>query len=759
MRNFVNVLAVALLLPLCVWAETDANLTGHVLDQLTGEHMPYVTVQVKGTAIGGVTDESGHYYLHNLPLGKQVVVFSCVGYETAEREIVAYASTLTEANVSLREVSAELADVTVTADRYESKRKESSSIINVLSPLVFEATTAHCMADVLDYQPGLRVETSCANCGQTQLRMNGLGGQYSQILMDSRPIFSSLASVYGLEQVPAGMVEKVEVVRGGGSAVFGANAIAGVVNIVTKEPVRNFINVNHTSSFLEKGAYDINTAMNASVVSENRKAGLFLFAIQRNRKQYDRDGDGFSDIPKLNSTTAGMRSYFKTSAYSKITVEYHHVTDFRRGGCDIDQPPHETDLAEQLRHNIDAGALKFDWATADNRHALSVYTNAQYIGRDSYFGTDKNPDAYGRSTDLTALAGGQYRFGYTCGNVPTELHAGVEYSYNDLHDKILGYGRDMRQQVHVYGGYAQNEWKTDKWAVAVGLRLDKHSLLKSPVCSPRVNVRYTPLKEIILRVTYARGYRAPQTYEEDLHVNAVGGEVSLITLAPGLKPEYSNSLTASADLYKTWGDWDTNLTLEGFFTQLDNVFTLVENGHDDAGNLLLTRTNASGARVAGLNVEAGVTFRNLLSLQCGYTFQRSLYIDPFKWSEDESLTPQRRMFRTPDNYGYFLVNVMPVHDLTISLNGKLTGSMLVQHYAGYVEKDEETLTKAFVDLGVKVAYDIHLYKQYTLEVNCGIKNLLDQYQSDLDKGMERDGGYVYGPSLPRTYFVGLNLKI
>lgn len=759
MRKFVTGLVLVFLLPLCLWAETDANLAGHVLDGSTDEHMAYVTIQVKGTSIGCVTDESGHYYLHNLPLGKQVVVFSCVGYKTLEREIVAYASTLTELNVSLYEASAELTDVTVVANRYQNKRQDDAAIVNVLSPLVFETTTAHSIADVLGYQPGLRVENTCANCGQPQLRINGLGGQYSQILMDSRPIFSSLASVYGLEQVPTGMVDKIEVVRGGGSAVFGSNVIAGVVNIVTKEPVRNFVNVNHTSSFLSKGAYDINTSMNASVVSGNRKAGLFLFAIQRNRKQYDRDGDGYSDIPKLNSTTAGMRGYFKTSAYSKITLEYHHLTEYRRGGCDVDMPPHETDLAEQLRHNIDAGALKFDWTSSDNRHAVVVYTNAQYIGRDSYFGTDKNPDAYGRSSDLTALAGGQYRFDYQCGIAPAEVNAGLEYSYNDLHDRILGYGRDLRQQVHVYGMYAQHEWKTAKWAVLLGLRVDKHSLLKTAVCSPRVNMRYTPLKEIILRLTYARGYRAPQTYEEDLHVNAVGGEVSLITLDPNLKPEYSNSVTASVDLYKTFGNWDTNLTLEGFFTQLDNVFALKEQGHDADDNLLLMRTNASGARVAGLNVEVEVRFRKLLTIQGGYTFQRSRYIAPFAWSEEPSLSPQRRMFRTPDNYGYFIVNVMPVHDLTVSLNGQLTGNMLVQHYAGYVEHDEEVQTRPFFDFGVKLAYDIHLYKQCTLEVNCGIKNLLDQYQPDLDKGNRRDGGYIYGPALPRTYFVGLNLKI
>lgn len=85
----------------------------------------------------------------------------------------------------------------------------------------------------MNFQSGLRVETNCGNCGTTQLRINGLEGQYSQVLLDSRPIFSSLASVYGLEQLPVAMIERVEVIRGGGSALFGANAIGGVVNIIT----------------------------------------------------------------------------------------------------------------------------------------------------------------------------------------------------------------------------------------------------------------------------------------------------------------------------------------------------------------------------------------------------------------------------------------------------------------------------------------------------------------------------------------------
>ena len=754
---------VSLLTPLFslpAMAATDAHIAGHVLDAHSGEHLSFVNVQVEGTALGCLTDESGHFYLKNLPEGQLTIIFSMIGYETEKRTITLHRDTLVEMNVRIAETSFMIDNVVVTANKYETKQKEVATIVNIIPPLIIESTTSNSMADVLNFQTGLRVEETCSNCGVPQIRINGLEGQYTQILMDSRPIFSSLASVYGLEQLPAGMVDRIEVIRGGGSALYGANAIAGVVNIITKEPNRNSLSISNSSAFTEQGTYDINTSMNASVVAENQKAGLFLFGVQRNRQQYDRDDDGYSDIPHLNSTTVGFRSYFKTSDYSKITAEYHHTSEFRRGGYGIDSlQPHESPLCEQLKHNIDAATAKWDMYTADNKHFVSVYTSFQHIARDSYFGTNYNPNAYGKSTDIVSVTGAQYRFSYPCGLMNADLSAGAEHSYNQLRDQILGYDRNTLQRVHLGGGYVQNEWKNKQWSILIGGRLEQHSLLEKPVFSPRANVRYTPIDPIILRVSYASGYRAPQIYEEDLHVGAVGGEVSLITLDENLKPEYSHSVSGSVDLYKRFGKWDMNFTLEGFFTQLNDVFTLVENGHDAQGNLLLTRTNASGARVAGLNVEAKVGYGHLLSFQAGYTYNHSRYIEPLQWSDNPNIAPQRRMFRTPEHYGYFLCNIEPVKHFHIVTNGKVTGSMLVQYFAGYVPEDEEVTTNPFFEWDVKLCYDIPLYKHYTLEINAGVKNLLDSFQSDLDKGMDRDAGYVYGPATPRTFFAGINLKI
>ena len=200
----------------------------------------------------------------------------------------------------------------------------------------------------------MRVETNCGNCGTTQLRINGLEGQYSQVLLDSRPIFSSLASVYGLEQLPVAMIERVEVIRGGGSALFGANAIGGVVNIITKEPLRNSVTLSNTTNIFEGGTADFNTSLNGSFVSDDYKMGVYLFGMIKDRDSYDRNGDGFSDIPKLNSETAGFRAYYKTSPYTRLTAEYHHI--------------HELDCVQFIMGTAEerANSFKDDYAALDS---------------------------------------------------------------------------------------------------------------------------------------------------------------------------------------------------------------------------------------------------------------------------------------------------------------------------------------------------------------------------------------------------------
>ncbi|MBO5894191.1 MAG: TonB-dependent receptor [Alistipes sp.] len=739
---------------------TDANVYGHIVSANSGEHLPYATVAIKGTTIGCAADGTGHYKLNNLPLGEVTFVVSAIGYETVEMGYIALERRTEELNFKLQESAVSLDEVVVSATRNETNRRQTATVVNVASTKLFEGTASSNLSEAMNFQSGLRVENTCGNCGAPQLRINGLEGQYSQILLDSRAIFSSLAGVYGLDLMPVAMVERVEVIRGGGSALFGSNAIGGVVNIITKDPVRNTLSLSNTTNIMEDGTPDINTSLGGAFVSDDYKLGAYVFGQVKNRDGYDRNNDGFTDITKLRSETIGFRAYYKTSAHSRLTAEYHHIHDFRRGGDNLDGAPHMSYICEQVDHNIDGGGLRFDYFP-NMRHRASIYTSAQGIARSSYFGADMNPDAYGTTKDMMFVAGGQYTFNYKAG-LPAELTAGVEYNYNSLNDYYIATERRLDQQTSTVGLFAQNEWKSEKVNILIGFRLDKHNMIDRPIFSPRANIRYSPIDNLGLRVSYSSGYRAPQAYNEDLHIDALNHTVSLITLADDLRPEFSHSLSASADYYHNFGKVQTNILVEGFYTMLNDVFTLEKVGDGTDGVILKERRNAAGARVGGITAEVKIGIPQVFDVQLGYTFQKSRYVEPEQWSD--AVEAQRTMFRSPDHYGYLSSNFYITKQLNASLFGTYTGRMLVQHNAytdinGEEHADSDVLTPAFWDCGFKVGYTFRLTNIINLEVNAGVKNLFDAYQRDIDWGAGRDSAYIYGPSMPRTYFVGVKLYL
>ena len=739
-------------------SKSDANIHGHVIHSQTREHIPFVTITIKDTTIGLVADASGHYFLKNLPVGEFTIVAEAIGLETVEQVVKTESGKSIEVNFSMTDATHTMDEVVVSATRNETNKKSTATIVNVASAKLFENTSSSNLAESLAFQPGLRVENTCGNCGVVQLRINGLDGQYSQILLDSSPIFSSLASVYGLEQLPVAMIERVEVIRGGGSALFGSNAIGGVVNIITKEPLHNSLSLAHTTNILESGNTEFNTSLNGSFVSDDRRAGVYLFGMVKDRDAYDRNDDGFADLTSMLSRTIGFRGYYKTSATSKLTAEYHHISEFRRGGDNLDLPPHMAEIAEQVDHNINGGSLRWNYYAPNTRHFVDIYASAQGIGRDSYYGTGKDPNAYGRTEDLTLVAGAQYSYVFNkCLFMPAQFTVGFEYSYNDLDDHSMGFNRSIQQTVRTAGLFVQNEWKSDKVNFVVGGRLDKHSMMKKLIFSPRANLRYSPHEDIGLRVSYSSGYRAPQAFDEDLHIDAVNNQSSIIELDPNLKPEYSHSFSTSADLYHNFGALQTNLLIEGFYTMLDDVFALAKTGENEAGYIIQTRYNASGAKVRGLTAELKMGIPNRFEIQAGYTFQRSHYNEPEEWSD--SVEAQRRMFRSPDHYAYFTASADITRKFRASLFGNYTGRMLVQHNAGYIEADRTELTPSFWDMGLKLSYNFSLTPSIGVEINGGVKNIFDAYQSDIDRGAFRDSVYIYGPMNPRTFFVGIKFTL
>ena len=754
----------------------------------------------KGQEVKGTSSQASGDYQVKVPAGTYKLTISSVGFKTITQDISLTENEVLSKNFSLEKDLLEIDQVVVTATRNIISQYKSPVVVSKVTGHIFETTQSLSLAEGLNFTPGLRTETNCQNCGFNQLRINGLEGSYSQILVNGRPVFSSLAGVYGLEMIPANMIDRVEVVRGAGSVLYGGNAIGGTVNILTKDPTRNTFSVGNSLSLLKDGSPDNTLFANASVVSDDFDKGLTLFAYQRNRKPYDSNEDGYSEITKLHNTTFGADAFWNPTENSKVKLNLNSINEFRRGGNKFDLLPHESDITEQLRHRILAGDLAFERFSDDLAHKFSLYTSAQYTDRDGYYGgglgyavnSKANFDnlsaddqeeyfkalaKYGHTTELVGVGGAQYAYTIT---PELNLSLGSEYKYDKVNDNYIGQNRSVDQVVRTYGNYLQVEWNPAKKLTLLGgsrydyvdikgsyrfAGVDKDSNKQISKFVPRLTAMYDITETLKLRGSFAQGYRAPQAFDEDLHTEVLDGDPIFVELDKDLTSETSNSYTASLNYTKREGNTQANLILEGFYTHINNRF--INQDLTDIGNIKhKLKTNATDhLKIMGVNVEANFAFGSQWIWQTGFTYQQSRFSEQQTiWENEDPTDPKKissdRVMRSPELYGYTTLSYTPIAALKLSYNGVFTGQMYVPHVIE-AQSGEQVIVKSpnFYEQNLRAAYTFSLTDNYKLEVFAGVKNIFDQYQKDFDKGKDRDADYIYGPQHPRTYFMGLKLSL
>lgn len=748
-----------------------------------GASVPFASVYVKSGADGVSADENGDYSI-TLPTGNFVLVAQSQGYRSSSQTISLVKGENKVVNFSLTEDALGLNQIVVSATRNRISKKEAPVIVKVLSPKLFKATQSLSLADGLNYQPGVRVETNCQNCGFTQVRLNGLEGQYTQILVNSRPVFSALNGVYGLEQIPVSLIDRVEVVRSGGSALFGSNAIAGTINVITKEPVNSSWEVNSTLALIDGSTADRNVNVNASVVSEDLSTGITVYGIFRDRDAFDANDDGFTELTILNNNSLGAKAFLRPNDNSKIGLDFTAISEYRRGGDKLDLAPQFTDITEELDHNTVFSGVDYSLYNDERTNNLSVYSSIQHTNRDSYYGglgggrtaTDSilANSAFGKTKDIAFVAGAKFSHTFSNKDIIT---SGIEYQVNDTDDAITGYNRVVDQNVKSFGLYGQYEWKpNDKFSALIGARLDnvnvdglytiqdiaRTSNVSETVLSPRLTLLYNITDALQFRGGYARGFRAPQAFNEDLHISSVGGEQRFVILSENLESEFSNAYTASFDFTKDFNTTQTNLLIEGFYTSLQNPFTIVSTGSSlPNGSILEESRNGSGAYVAGANIEMSISPNPDLFFQIGATVQKSIFKENQVLFEADGSVPGEtdviidEFVRTPNVYGFINSYWQISNPLKLDVTGSYTGPMMVPRVisdSGFIDLVD---SESFFDLTTKLTYHFDVKERFHIELSGGVQNLFNSYQNDFDIGPGRDSDYIYGPNRPRTMFIGL----
>lgn len=665
----------------------------------------------------------------------------------------------------------EIDQVVITGTRTPKRKTDSPVIVNLINSKTLDQVVATTLSEGLKYQPGLRVETDCQTCNYTQLRINGLQGGYSQILINSRPLFSPLMGLYGMEQIPTNMIDRIEVVRGGVSALYGSSAIGGTVNVITKIPDGNNFSFTNTLQSIKGKTTDNIITGNASFVNQERNMGVSLFVNNRQRGMYDANGDNYSELPQLKDNTFGANFFFKPAKNHKLELSFSSINEYRYGGEMVDKAAYLAKQSEERTHNILMGSADYSFSFNDQKNSISVYYGGQKTDRKHYTGI--NPDdpdelaeffanpPYGVSDVVTHQGGVQFNNKFEKFLIGTStLTAGAEYVYDYVFDEIPTYRYEIDQTTRNFGAYVQNDWDlSDDLNFLAGARLDKHNMVDHAIFSPRLSLLYKGLTNTQFRAGWGTGFRAPQAFDTDLHIAFAGGGVSRIGLADNLKEERSNSFTGSVNYDKATEHFIAGFTVEGFYTKLKDAFFQFPLGEDEFGQIFQKR-NGDEAIVKGITIEARANFDYVVQFDAGFTFQKSQFKSPVE--NIGGLEAKREFLRTPDNYGYATLTYNPNKNWAITANGVFTGSMLLAHVAGEgtgQDFDEYFKAKSFTDIGIRAGHTFNLPKMKSgIEVFGGMKNILDAYQKNFDTGKNRDSNFIYGPNMPRTLFVGLRLK-
>jgi outer membrane receptor for ferrienterochelin and colicins len=726
-------------------ADATCDVRGVVVDS-SGGVLPGAAVVLPGRPGPEVTGPEGTFCVEGLPGGSHVLEVSLAGFVTRRVQVTAPHPSLLTVTLTpgLR------ADIVVTATRTSRRLDDVPVRTEVISRDLMDRAGARTLADAVEYTTGVRVENNCQNCNFSQIRLLGLEGPYTQILVDGQPVVSSLAQVYGIEQIPARMIERVEVVKGGGSALYGPGSVGGVVNIIPREPPRSGGLFELRSDTFGGQLANANWSANGSAdwVAKDKQTLLTGFAQVDRVAPYDVDGDSFTEVSRRALDSFGARlNRYQLGGRGKLTVDLLGLHEARRGGDRLDRVPHESQIAEWIdSRRLSLSATWFH--SVSRRFDYRATASAADTHRDSYYGTGGDPDAYGETHSRLAVVDTQlnhYHGRHT-------LSWGAQGSVEALDDSQPAYDRRFDLSYRNVGLYAQDDWSfAPRWQLLYGVRGDVHSALGRAVLSPRVALMHSPVPALDIRMSLARGFRAPQVFDEDLHLSSLAGEMRIVEVDPALREERSLNSMAGLEWKPELGAGQALLEVNAFHTALGDLFNVQEADDPATGAIEFRKVNAGRAGVYGVELNAGWGIGETFVLQGGIVEQRA------RFGEPEADFGSRDFFRSPRRYANATLTWKLRRLADVFAAVRYTGRMKAPHYAGFIDETRLETTPRFVVFDVSAARTFVRGAGAQLTVGVTARNVTNAYQQDIDRGPLRDASYVYGPRLPRS--IGVHMRV
>ncbi|MCG8575270.1 MAG: TonB-dependent receptor [Flavobacteriales bacterium] len=702
-----------------------------------GEPVPFAKVVLKETSFGALSDSLGNFEIKSIPYGTYTLKITATGYEILEQQLEVGANSQP---LKLEVVDNELLlnEVVVTGTMRETVISKSPVKIEVLTQNFFKANPVNNVIEALQTVNGVQEQVNCGVCGTNDIHINGMEGPYTLVLIDGMPIVSGLSSVYGFNGIPTSMIDRVEIVKGPSSTLYGTEAVGGVVNIITKSAYKAPL-IDFESRYSTHRELMTSLAISPQIGKQvyTSLSGDFYY----NNYRMDFNEDGFTDIPLNKRISLFNKWQFDNKKGQKMfSLAGRYYNEDRFGG--VMNWTHEFAGSDSVYgENIQTERIEVIGSVIfpTKRRNLRLDFSANNHRQNSYYG-DVSYNAFQQiyfSNLIWEKKLGRRHY----------LISGLTSRYQIYRDNTPS---NTDENTLVPGLFVQDEFDlTDQFTILAGGRLDYHTK-HGVIFSPRLNLKKAFGSYTNLRFNYGTGFRQVHLFTED-HAFVSGARD--VVILNELNPERSHNVTLNLNHtynFLGYGNFDVDV----FYTYFQNK---IIPDYDYDPNLIVYDNLDGYGTTRGVSFAINHKFKIPLRIKTGVTL-----MDVFEMTEDSLGNPvKEQQFFAPKFSGTFGVSYeIRKIGLSINYNGRVMGPQRLPEFSD--EWARPTTSPWFSIQNVQLTQK---FKKSNLEVYTGIKNLLNYTQPSplVDPanpyGDNFDTSYAYGPLQVRRFFFGIRWNL
>lgn len=708
--------------------------TGIVTGVVTSENQPVAGANVvlpdlqKGTA----TDSEGQFTITNLDAGSYFLSVSSVGYETFEQEITLAPADTLWLEINLESKPAELDEVVVTGTMRETFVRESPVKVNVVSRNYLEKTTANNLMESINFLGGMYEQVSCAVCETSSIRINGMDGPYTAVLIDGMPIMGALASVYGLDGINSNMIRSIEIIKGPNSTLYGSEAMGGVVNVITQD-----INENSGISFGASMSTheEANVDFTYTPATDKAETMLGINALYFDRF-LDHNDDGFADATRRKRLSLFNKWNFQRDDARKFEVAYKIYLEDRVGGT------------EGFSRNLRGSDQIYGEAISTRRfELLSTYDlpfeteevradfSYSYHDQDSYYG-DYHYQANQQIFFTNLIWDKQFNpWRQLLVGATSRLDA-LDQIFDDI--RLAEGSRDTR---FIPGLFAQYEHTfTSSFKTLGGMRID-HYKDHGLIYSPRINAKLDLSDHTTFRINGGTGFRIVNLFTEE-HEALTGSREVIIE--EELDPERSVNGTINLNQIIDIGYSVLNVDLDLFYTHFYNQ--IIPN-YEQINEIRYQN-------LEGYSVSRGISLSAAHNFIAPFTYSIGVsWMDVFQMNNEiKAAIPF-----APEWSGVFTASyTLPDAKTTLDYSGRLVGKMALPEYPRFSNHSE-----LFTEHNLKISHDL----SEALKISISVQNIGNYTQKNAIVAPDRpfsddfETDRVYGPLQTRRAVIGFTMDL